>query len=113
MVIHHSGTDLPYHVVRRVLRQHQVKPHGPASPLRQINWMLPNRELASIWGTTTREIANLRGRLGVGPARWNSQRAGVVRDSEHQSALSNERQKALRQRLKKAAPPVAGQSTLA
>jgi hypothetical protein len=100
-VIHHSGTDLPYHVVRRVLRDLDVRPHEPRSPLRDINWRLPNRDLASIWGTSARYIANLRARLEVGPSRWNARRREIGRNGEYATALTRERQRATPQRRNK------------
>ena len=100
-VIHHSGTDLPYHVVRRVLRDGGVKAHEPHSPLREVNWKLPNRDLAAIWGTSARYIANLRARLGVGPSHWNARRPDLRRSSDYASALSRERQRAQAERRRK------------
>lgn len=100
-VIRHSGSDLPYHVVRRVLRDGGVKPHEPHSPLREVNWKLPNRDLAVIWGTSARYIANLRARLGVGPSRWNARRPDIRRSSDYASALSRERQRAQAERRRK------------
>jgi hypothetical protein len=93
-VTHHSGTDLPYHVVRRVLRDNKVKPHEPHSPFRDINWRLPNRDLAAIWGTSSRYVANLRARLRVGPSRWSARRRDMGRNSEYGNALGRERQRA-------------------
>jgi hypothetical protein len=100
-VIHHSGTDLPYHVVRRVLRDGGVKPHEPHSPLREVNWKLPNRDLAVIWATSARYIANLRARLGVGPSLWNARRPDIRRSADYASALSRERQRAQAERRRK------------
>lgn len=104
-VIHHSGTDLPYHVVRRVLREHDVRPHEPQSPLREIDWRLPNRDLAAVWGTTARYIANLRARLGAGPARWNARRRELTKDPGYRQALAQERRKAQQQRKRKDRSP--------
>jgi hypothetical protein len=97
-VIRHSGSDLPYHVVRRVLRQHGVTPHEPQSPLRDIDWRLPNRDLAVVWGTTARYIANLRARLRAGQARWNARRRDLSRDTAYRQALAHEKRKAQQQR---------------
>lgn len=100
-VIHHSGTDLPYHVVRRILRDHDVRPHEAHSPLREINWKLPNRDLANLWGTSARYIANLRARLQVGPSKWNARRRDIGRSSEYSTALARERQRAQAHRRRK------------
>jgi hypothetical protein len=94
-VIHHCGTDLPYHVVRRILREHDVRPHEAASPLRDIDWRLPNRDLAEVWKTSPRYIANLRARLGVGPATWTARAGESARSpARYVTALTAERQKA-------------------
>jgi hypothetical protein len=102
-VIRHSGTDLPYHVVRRVLRDGDVQPHEPHSPLREINWKLPNRDLAAIWATSARYIANLRARLEVGPSKWNARRRDIARSSEYNAALTKEKQRAQAERRRKPA----------
>ena len=101
-VIRHSATDLPYHVVRRVLRDNDVRPHEPHSPLREVNWKLPNRDLATIWGTSARYIANLRARLDVGPSKWNARRRDIGRSSEYNAALAREKQRAQAERRRKA-----------
>lgn len=100
-VVRHSGTDLPYHVVRRVLRDHEVEAHEPHSPLREINWKLPNRDLATVWGTSARYIANLRARLRVGPSKWNARRRDIGRSAEYNTALTRERQRAQAERRRK------------
>lgn len=99
-VLHHSGSDLPYHVVRRVLRDNNVRPHEPHSPLRDVNWKLPNRDLAAIWGTSARYIANLRARVGAGPARWNARRPNL-HNCDYGAALTRERQRAQAERRRK------------
>jgi hypothetical protein len=101
-VIHHSGTDLPYHVVRRILREQDVKPHEATSPLRDIDWRLPNRDLAGVWSTSPRYIANLRARLGVGPATWPARTGAATRSpAKYNSALAAERQKATASRRRR------------
>lgn len=103
-VIHHSGTDLPYHVVRRVLREQGVRPHRPQTTLRDIDWRLPNRDLAAIWRISSRYTANLRARLKPGPARWNARDPGIDRDAEYRAALADERRKAQQSRRRPRAP---------
>lgn len=93
-VIHHSRTDLPYHVVRRILRDRSVRPHQPYSSLRNIDWRLPNRDLADVWGTSARYVANLRARLGAGPSIWSARDPNVARDLGYRAALAQERRKA-------------------
>lgn len=107
-VIHHSGTDLPYHVVLRILRDHKVRRHEPSSPRRDINWQLPNRDLASIWGVNARYIANLRARLHAGPARWTARRRAIGSDPEYNSSVALEKQKAHLHRQNKGRPTQSG-----
>ena len=97
-VIAHSATDLPYHVVRRVLRENRVRPHQVHSRLRDVDWRLPNRDLAGLWGTSARYIANLRARLRVGPSKWSARRHNFARTKDYTAALDRERQKALTHR---------------
>ena len=97
-VIHHSGTGLPYHVVRRLLRENDIRPHEAQSPLREIDWRLPNRDLAAVWGTSARYIANLRARLAAGPAQWSARNGELKRNRSYANALSAEKQKATRAR---------------
>jgi hypothetical protein len=92
-VMHHAGTDMPYHVVRRLLREHGVRPHESQSPLRDIDWRLPNRDLAQIWGTSPRYIANLRARTGTGRASWNARNGRLHRNGKYAAALAAERRK--------------------
>jgi len=97
-VIGNSKTKLPYHVARRILREQGVRPHLPASPLRGIDWRLPNRDLATIWHTSSRYIANLRARLEVGEAAWNARQRDIQRDRKYRAALQRERSNAQAQR---------------
>lgn len=91
-VIHHCGTSLPYHVVRRILRENDVRPRQPRSPSRDMDWRLPNRDLAEIWGSSPRYVANLRARLGVGPADWKAGANGA-NSAGYTSARADERRK--------------------
>lgn len=105
-VIRHSSSNLPYHVVRRILRENNVRPHEAQSPLREIDWRLPNRDLSQIWNTSARYVANLRARLGVGPATWNARGGAIAKDRAYAAALAAEQQKAQRpkRRGRRAAP---------
>lgn len=103
-VISQSGTTLAYHVVRRILRENDVEPHEPQSPLRNIDWRLPNRDLARIWGASPRYIANLRARLGVGPANWNARRREIERNPKYAALVAQERNKAQSNRRNKSKP---------
>jgi len=103
-VIHHSGSGLPYHVVRRLLRENDIRPHEAQSPLRDIDWRLPNRDLAGLWGTSPRYIANLRARLAAGPAQWSARNGELKRNRAYANALVAEKQKAHRHRRHRRRP---------
>ncbi|HXE52462.1 MAG TPA: hypothetical protein VN541_05570 [Tepidisphaeraceae bacterium] len=109
-VIAHCGTPLAYHVVRRVLRENDVRPHEPQSPLRNVDWRLPNRDLAQIWGASPRYIANLRARLDAGPAQWNARRRETDQNAKYAAALAQERQKAEAEREQKVAKKAKGRA---
>jgi hypothetical protein len=104
-VIHHSGTELPYHVVRRLLRENDIRPHEAQSPLRDIDWRLPNRDLASLWGTSPRYIANLRARQAAGPAQWSARNGEIKRNRAYANAMAHEKQKAMRARKQRRRSP--------
>jgi len=87
--------------VRRVLRENNVRPHEAQSPLRDIDWRLPNRDLAHLWGTSARYVANLRARLGAGPAAWNARSASLDKNRAYAAAVAAEKQKAQRARRKR------------
>jgi len=84
------GCDLSQQVARRLLRAHGVKPHDPASRWRGIEWRLPNRDLARIWDTSAKYIANIRARLHVGPAEWDAKSSKIGDDLKYQQALAQE-----------------------
>jgi hypothetical protein len=92
-VLSQSGSDLPYYVCRRLLREHGIRPHEPQSPLNNMDWRLPNRDLAKIWGIDARYIANLRARGDVGPSMWNARNHGIHRNGKYAATLAAERQK--------------------
>ena len=81
---------LSQQVARRLLRAHNVRPHDPASRWRGIDWRLPNRDLARIWGTSAKYIANIRARLNVGPADWDAKSSRIAEDTAYQQALAQE-----------------------
>jgi hypothetical protein len=84
------GCDLSQQVARRLLRAHDIKAHDPASRWRGIDWHLPNRDLASIWSTSAKYIANIRARLEVGPAEWDAKSSKIEQSLEYQQALAQE-----------------------
>ena len=84
------GCDLSQQVARRLLRAQGIKPHDPASRWRGIDWRLPNRDLARIWATSAKYIANIRARLEVGPAEWDAKNSKIEQIVEYQQALAQE-----------------------
>lgn len=84
------GCDLSQQVARRLLRAHNVKPHDPASRWRGIDWRLPNRDLALIWDTSAKYVANIRARLRVGPAQWDAKSSKIAENVQYQQALAQE-----------------------
>jgi hypothetical protein len=84
------GCDLSQQVARRLLRAHGIKSHDPASRWRGIDWRLPNRDLARIWSTSAKYIANIRARLEVGPAHWDAKNSRIEQIVEYQQALAQE-----------------------
>jgi hypothetical protein len=84
------GCDLSQQVARRLLRAQGIKPHDPASRWRGIDWRLPNRDLARIWSTSAKYIANIRARLQVGPADWDAKNSKIEEIVEYQQALAHE-----------------------
>ncbi len=84
------GCTLSQQVARRLLRAHGIVPHDPASRWRGVDWRLPNRDLARIWSTSSKYIANIRARLRVGPAEWDAKSSKIGEDIEYQKALAQE-----------------------
>ncbi|HWE04674.1 MAG TPA: hypothetical protein VG326_19870 [Tepidisphaeraceae bacterium] len=82
--------NLSQQVARRILRAHDVRPHDPASRWRGIDWRLPNRDLARIWGTSAKYIANIRARLSVGPAEWDAKSSKIGESLQYQQSLAQE-----------------------
>jgi hypothetical protein len=89
-VLRMFGCDLSQQVARRLLRAEGVKPHDPASRWRGIDWRLPNRDLAGIWQTSAKYIANIRARLRMGSAQWDAKSSKIEESVEYQQALAHE-----------------------
>ena len=92
-VVAKFGGELSPQVARRIMRSVGVKPHDPGQRWREAEWRLPNRDLADIWGASPKYVANIRARLQVGHANWDS-RNGALDDPRYRKALAGERQKA-------------------
>ena len=99
------GCDLSQQVARRLLRMHGVKPHDPASRWRSIDWRLPNRDLAGIWQTSAKYIANIRARLHMGAAQWDAKSSKIEESVEYQQALAQEMIKSRSSRKNHVRPP--------
>jgi hypothetical protein len=99
------GCDMSQQVARRLLRAHGIKPHDPASRWRGIDWRLPNRDLASIWQTSAKYIANIRARLQVGPSQWDAKSSTIGESIEYQQALAQEMIKSRGSRKNHVRPP--------
>ena len=84
------GSDLSVQVARRLLRAQGVKPHDSTCRWRILDWRLPNRDLGRIWSTSAKYIANIRARLGVGPAAWDAKNSKIELTVEYQQALARE-----------------------
>ena len=69
---------------------HDIKPHDPASRWRDLDWRLPNRDLAGIWHTSAKYIANIRARLQMGSAQWDAKNSKIEESAEYQQALAQE-----------------------
>jgi hypothetical protein len=102
------GCDLSQQVARRLLRAHDIKAHDPASRWRGIDWHLPNRDLASIWSTSAKYIANIRARLQVGPAEWDAKSSKIEESVAYQQALAQEmiKSRSIRKNHARGAKPV-------
>jgi hypothetical protein len=88
------GDELSPQVARRVLRLAGVRPHDPGSRWREVDWRLPNRDLARLWNTSAKYVANIRARLKAGPAQWDAPRGKLNGNGRYQQALSLEKQRA-------------------
>jgi hypothetical protein len=88
-----GGTISPQ-VVRRLLRAADIKPFNPGSRWRNVDWRLPNRELARIWQTDPKYVANIRARLKPGPAKWSGYDRGLGTDGAYKKAVEAEQKAA-------------------
>ncbi|HEX4793421.1 MAG TPA: hypothetical protein VH370_06495 [Humisphaera sp.] len=88
------GGELSQQVARRVLRSAGVKPHHPGSRWRQVDWRLPNRDLADLWETSPKYVANIRARLQAGAARWEAKGGKLNGDARYFQAFNDEKKRA-------------------
>lgn len=95
-VVAASGQAVSWQTAKRVLREAGVRPAEPGrrSELRQVNWELPNRDLADIWGVGVQVVTNARHLWNMGPAKWDARRRDTDSNPAYKSAIRKERQKA-------------------
>ncbi|HWE93349.1 MAG TPA: hypothetical protein VG269_05185 [Tepidisphaeraceae bacterium] len=90
VVLKTHGTDLSQQVARRILRAQSILPHDPAARWRDVDWRLPNRDIARIWGTSAKYVANIRARLQTGSANWDAKSSRIADNPQYQRALAQE-----------------------
>jgi hypothetical protein len=93
-IIREYGSDLSPQIARRIARAAGVRPHDPESRWRNVDWRLTNRDLAVVWGTSPKYIANVRARLGVGPAHWDARSTRNITEVSYIDALAQEKLRA-------------------
>jgi len=98
-VVAKFGGGLSQQVARRIMRAARVEPHDPGERWREAEWRLPNRDLAEIWDASPKYVANIRARLQVGHAQWDS-RNGAASDARYRKLITTEKQKAREARRK-------------
>lgn len=94
-----SGHKVCYEVARQVLRKAGITPFQRKEEPVPLDWRLPNRDLARIYGRSEQQIANLRFRTGAGPARWDLRGGRALKDAGYRTALETEKRKAAPQRV--------------
>lgn len=89
--VQRSSLDLAWSVARRIMRAAGVKPFRAVKKWADLDWRLPNRDLASILQLDPRRLATIRANLKVGPARWSAYRGQSITDPEYRKALTHAR----------------------
>ncbi len=92
-IVEEYGTEISHQIARRIVRSAGVRPHDPESRWRGVDWRLTNRDLAEVYATSPKYIANVRARLGVGPAQWDARSSKNVAEPAYLEALGVEREK--------------------
>ncbi len=92
-IVDEYGTPISHQIARRIIRSAGVRPHDPESRWRGVDWRLTNRDLAAIYGTSAKYIANVRARLGVGSAQWDARSSRNVAEPAYLAALAVEKDK--------------------
>ena len=92
-IVEDYATDISQQIARRIIRASGVRPHDPESRWRGVDWRLTNRDLAAVYETSPKYIANVRARLGVGPAQWDARSSRNVEEPAYLDALAAEKDK--------------------
>jgi len=90
-----SRAQISVATARRVLKCAGISWARPSSRWSHLDWRLPNRELAAIWGLREVRMSNIRSRLKVGSARWELRRGLSITDPAYDAALAQEQRKVL------------------
>jgi hypothetical protein len=93
-IVSEYGSEISPQIARRIARSAGIRPHDPESRWRSVDWRLTNRDLAVVWGTSAKYIANVRARLGVGPSQWDARSTRNITEPGYVSALGQEQEKA-------------------
>jgi hypothetical protein len=59
-----------------------------------MDWRLPNKALAQVWGHAKEYVARLRWELGAPKAKWDSRSRATATDPAYLRAVAAERKKA-------------------
>ncbi len=90
-----AGEPLCLSAGRRILRAAGIRAFRKSSQ-RRLDWRLPNRDLANIWGLSNHYVATLRLRLGIGPARWDLRGGANITNPEYRTLIQREKLNARR-----------------
>lgn len=93
-IVTQYGAGISLQIARRIARAAGVRPHDPESRWRNVDWRLTNRDLAIVWGTSAKYIANVRARLNVGPSHWDARSAKNLSEPSYLEALTQEKERA-------------------
>jgi hypothetical protein len=93
-IVEEYGSSISPQIARRIVRAAGIRAHDPESRWRSVDWRLTNRDLAVVWGTSAKYIANVRARLGVGPSQWDARSTRNITEPTYVAALAKEQERA-------------------
>lgn len=93
-IVSEYGSEISPQIARRIARAAGIRAHDPESRWRSVDWRLTNRDLAIVWGTSPKYIANVRARLAVGPSQWDARSTRNITDPGYVAALAQEQERA-------------------